>query len=106
MNGASARARSTRPKPGSSFIAFPRPFWVFWLAKVQWWSIRPDRSRWGKGIGEAQAHAAASSLREPEHHKQRAIEVLGCFPANMADDASNPVVAERDHLVRHDLRAK
>ena len=48
----------------------------------------------------------ASSSRQPEHHKQRAIELFGCFRINMADDAPNPVMAESDHLVCHNLRAK
>ncbi len=49
---------------------------------------------------------AVPSPRQSEHHEQRAIEVFGCFPINMADDAPNPITAESDHLVGHDLRAK
>jgi hypothetical protein len=47
--------------------------------------------------------AASSSPRQPEHYEQRAIEVFGCFPINMADDAPYPVVPESDHLVGHNL---
>jgi hypothetical protein len=47
-----------------------------------------------------------TSPRQPEHDKQRAIELFGCFRINMADDAPDPIMAERDHFVRHNLRAK
>jgi hypothetical protein len=66
----------------------------------------PPPIKMGEGMREAQTLAEASSARQPEHYKKRAIEVFGCFFINMADDAPNPVVAESDHLVRHDLRAK
>ena len=66
----------------------------------------PPPIKMGRGMAEAHMLATSSSPRQPEHHKQRAIEVLGCFAINMADDAPNPVMAEGDHLVRHDLRAK
>jgi len=48
----------------------------------------------------------ALSPRQPEHHKQGSIELFGGFAIKMADDAPNPIPAQGDHLVRHDLRAK
>jgi hypothetical protein len=67
----------------------------------------PSRIKMGEGMEEAQTRAAAAlSPRQPEHHKQCAIEMFGCFRINMADDAPNPVMAESDHFVRHNLRAK
>jgi hypothetical protein len=60
----------------------------------------------GREITAVRMPAVFSSPRQPEHDEQCAIEVFGCFPINMADDAPNPVLAEGDHLVRHNLRAK
>jgi hypothetical protein len=42
-----------------------------------------------------------SSPRKPEHHEQGAVEVLGRFAVNMADDAPNPLMAKGDRLVSH-----
>jgi hypothetical protein len=46
-----------------------------------------------------------NSLCQPEHDQKRAIKPFGCFCIDMANDAPNPVVPQRYHLVRHDLRA-
>src|ERR1700687_3209258 len=45
-------------------------------------------------MGGARIWDAAPSPRQSEHHEQRAIEVFGWLPINMADDAPNPVTAE------------
>ena len=44
---------------GKLVHAFPRPFWVFWLAKPQWWSIRRRRSRWGWSMGGVRIRGCA-----------------------------------------------
>ncbi len=66
----------------------------------------PPRIKMGEGMTEAQRRGAAWSPRQPEHDEERAIELFGCFRVDTADDAPNPFMAERNHFVRHDLRAK
>jgi hypothetical protein len=44
--------------------------------------------------------------REAEYDKQGAIQLLGRYRVDAADDSTNTVAAERQHLVRHDLRAQ
>ena len=58
------------------------------------------------GGGMAEARSASASPGQPEYYQECAIEVLRSFPVNVADDAPDPVMAERDHLVRHNLRAE
>jgi hypothetical protein len=58
------------------------------------------------GIKSGGNARTALSPRQPEDYQQGSIEVFGCFHINIADDAPNPVTAQGDHLVRHDLRAK
>jgi hypothetical protein len=57
------------------------------------------------GMGEWM-RSAVPSPRKPEHHEQRAIEVLGCFRVDMTNNLPNMVNPQRDHLVRHNLGAK
>jgi hypothetical protein len=64
------------------------------------------RIKMGQGMGGPRIRPKSTSPRQTEDHEQCAIKLLGCFPVNLADDAPNPVKAQCDHLVRHNLRAK
>src|SRR5665213_716786 len=63
ISGASARARSISPKPGSLFMRFLALFWGSWLVKAQWWSIWPDGSRWGDRHSGARSEPGISRFR-------------------------------------------
>jgi hypothetical protein len=65
-----------------------------------------SRRRIKMGRAWERCERAAPSPRKAKDHEQRTIKVFGCFGIDMTDDAPNPVTAESDHLVRHNLRAK
>ena len=46
------------------------------------------------------------SPRQTEYDEQCTVELVGCSGIDLANDAPNPITPQRDHLVRHDLRAK
>jgi hypothetical protein len=50
--------------------------------------------------------ASASSPRQPEHQKKRAIQLFGRFRVDAANNPPDAVAAERDQFVCHDLRSK
>ena len=46
------------------------------------------------------------SPRQPEHQKERPVQLFGRFRVEAANNPPNAVAAERDQFVCHDLRAK
>ncbi len=46
------------------------------------------------------------SARKPEHQQECAVQLFGRFRVDAANDPSNTVAAQRDQLIRHDLRPK
>jgi hypothetical protein len=48
----------------------------------------------------------AASLRQSEHQKERAVELLGSLGVNAANNPPNAVTAKRDQFIGHDLRPK
>ncbi len=46
------------------------------------------------------------SPRQPEHQKEGAVQLLGRFRVDAANNPPNAVAAERDQFVCHDLRPK
>jgi hypothetical protein len=64
------------------------------------------RIKMGKGqIGLAELRYRCSA-RQSEQYQKRAVQFLGRFCADAANNPPNTVAAERDQLVRHDLRPK
>jgi hypothetical protein len=64
----------------------------------------PSIKMGGDAIG--QMPITAASLRQPEHQKKRAVELLGCLSVDAANNPPNAVTAECDQFIRHDLRPK
>jgi hypothetical protein len=60
----------------------------------------------GRGKGEARMRSAASSPRQAEDQKERAVQLFGRFSVDAANNPPNAVAAERDQFVCHDLRPK
>jgi hypothetical protein len=60
----------------------------------------------GRGVREVQMPTIFSSSRQPEHHKERAVQLFGRFHVDAANNPPNAVAAERDQFVCHDLRPK
>jgi hypothetical protein len=50
--------------------------------------------------------SAARSLRQSEQQKERAVELLGRFSVDAANNPPNAVAAECDQFICHDLRPK
>jgi hypothetical protein len=50
--------------------------------------------------------ASASSPRQAEEQKERAVQLFGRFHVDAANNPPNAVAAERDQFVCHDLRPK
>ncbi len=48
----------------------------------------------------------AASLRQPEDQKERAVELLGRFSVDAANNPPNAITAKRDQFICHDLRPK
>jgi hypothetical protein len=58
------------------------------------------------GAWEKRGRASASSPRQAEDQKKRAIQLFGRFPVDAANNPPNAVAAERDQFICHDLRPK
>ena len=56
------------------------------------------------GAWEKRGLASASSPRQAEEQKERAVQVFGRFRVDTANNPPNAVAAERDQFIRHDLR--
>jgi len=56
------------------------------------------------GAWEKRGRASASSPRQAEDQKERAIQLFRRFHVDAANNPSNAVAAERDQFIRHDLR--
>jgi hypothetical protein len=52
------------------------------------------------------ARAVRPSSRQTKDQEERAVEVFGRLCVDAANHPSNPVTAERDQFVCHDLRPK
>jgi hypothetical protein len=50
--------------------------------------------------------ASASSPRQAEEQKERAVQLFGRFRVDAANNPPNAVAAERDQFICHDLRPK
>ena len=58
------------------------------------------------GAWEKRGRASASSPRQAEDQKERAIQLFRRFRVDAANNPPNAVAAERDQFVCHDLRSK
>jgi hypothetical protein len=65
----------------------------------------PPPIKMGKGWSRADDDDILSP-RQPEHEKERAIQLLGRVRVDAADNPPDAVAAERDQFVCHDLRPK
>jgi hypothetical protein len=64
------------------------------------------RIKMGGGMGEARTCAAGSSPCQPEHQKERAVQLFRRLRVDAANNSPNAVAPERDQFVCHDLRPK
>src|SRR5262249_36590374 len=74
----SARARSTRPKPGGLFILFPRLLYRVINCWRQWWSIWGERARATQSEAHAPSDGGAAQIkglptlgRKTQRHRDR-----------------------------------
>src|SRR5258708_2556625 len=92
-----------RPKPGSLFMRFLALF-----RGSDWRRHNGDlfaaADQDGEGVWERRGRASASSPRQAEDQKKRAVQLFGRFRVDAANNPPNAVAAERDQFIRHDLR--
>src|SRR5260370_37500527 len=92
-----------RPKPGSLFMRFLALFWGSdWRRHNGDLFAAADQD--GQGAWERPGRASASSPRQAEEQKERAVQLFGRFRVDAANNPPNAVAAERDQFIRHDLR--